>query len=145
MISALRRNQIAAALAAHGGSMPLALAYEAASRTEYGLSDDEVARNRAGYATDPITQAALRFAHAALVTRGRLEPSDLRAARRGGASDTDLAELTVLAAQIAGEIIARNARATIAGLTIEHMFDTITAPCRSSASGSRRSGWLSPG
>jgi hypothetical protein len=138
ILSPQRRSQIAAALAAHGGSTPLALSYEARSRTEYGVSDEELARNRDGYSEDPRTEMGLRFAHAAFVTRGLLDPKDVHAACRRGATGDDLRALAALAAQIAGEIILTN-------LTIEHMFDTLAGPCRSSASGFRRSGWPLPG
>jgi hypothetical protein len=109
VFSAKRRSQIAAALAAHGGSTPLALAYDRESQTEHGVSQAELERNRDGYSEDPLTEAALRFAHAALVTRGRLEPRDVRAAERRGVGGEDLAALTALAAQIAAEIITVNA------------------------------------
>jgi hypothetical protein len=110
MVSPKRRSQIAAVLAASGGSSRLAMVYDAQSRMQYGVPAGELERNRDGYAEDPVTEAALRFAHAAFVTRGRLEPRDVRAARRRGASDDDLAALAALAAQVASEIIALNAR-----------------------------------
>jgi hypothetical protein len=112
IVSPQRRAQIAAVLAERGGSSPLALRYAAESRDRYGVTDAELARNRDGYAEDPLTEAALRFAHAALVSRGRLQPRDVRSMRRRGASATDLAALVALAADVAGEIIAVNAGQT---------------------------------
>ena len=96
VFSAKRRSQIAASLAAHGGSTPLALAYDRESQAEHGVSQAELERNRAGYSEDPLTEAALRFAHAAFVTHGRLEPRDVRAAERRGVGGEDLAALTAL-------------------------------------------------
>jgi hypothetical protein len=109
ILSPQRRSQIAAVLADRGGAAPLARRYAAESRGRFGVAEAELARNRDGYAEDPLTEAALRFAHAALITRGRLQPRDVRALRRHGAGDADVAALVALAAHVAGEIIAQNA------------------------------------
>lgn len=112
IVNPQRRVQIAAALAERGGSQSLARRYAAESRNRYGVSQAELERNRNGYAEDPLTEAALRFAHAALVTHGRLQLRDVRALRRRGAGEGDIATLVALAAIIAGEIIAENAGQT---------------------------------
>jgi hypothetical protein len=112
IVSPQRRVQIAAALAERGGSQALARRYAAEGRDRFGLSDAELARNREGYAADPLTEAGLRFAHAALVTRGRLDERDVRALRRRGGSDADVAALVALAGHVACEIIAVNAGQT---------------------------------
>ena len=112
IVSPQRRSQIAAVLAERGGSAPLARRYAAESRGRFGVTEAELARNREGYADDPLTEAALRFAHAALITHGRLQSRDVRALRRRGANTSDAAALIALAAHVAGEIIAENAGQT---------------------------------
>jgi hypothetical protein len=109
ILSPQRRSQIAAVLAERGGCVPLARRYAAECRGRFGVAEAELARNREGYAQDPLTEAALRFAHAALIAHGRLQPRDVRALRRCGADDADVAALVALAAHVAGEIIAANA------------------------------------
>jgi hypothetical protein len=103
-----RRAQIAAVLAYAGGCSLLARAYQRESLAA-GVGADELDRNRDGYAADARTQAALRFAHAALITRGALDRADLRIARRHGLHDDDLSALVALAAQTADAIIRTNA------------------------------------
>jgi uncharacterized peroxidase-related enzyme len=60
--------------------------------SKIGIGPAELARNRAGDATDPHTAALLRFAQAVTAKRGRVSDEDIGAAREHGATDADLAE-----------------------------------------------------
>ena len=101
--------QIGAVLAQTAGSEDLARRHAAVARA-HGAEPAELERNRDGYAADPLTQAALRFAHAALVTRGRVERREIVAMRRRGFGDEDLFALAALAAQVGHDAVLANFR-----------------------------------
>ncbi len=108
LLSSRRGTQIAAVLAHYVGCSELASRYDALSLAD-GATAEELERNRDGYSADGWTQAALRFAHAALITRGALDRADIRTARRHGLDDDDLSALVALAAHVADAIIRTNA------------------------------------
>lgn len=94
-----------------GGSIPvrlrsqLALAVSEANRCDYcvaihstlgslaGLSAEEAADARRGRADDPKSAAALRFAVAAMKTRGAIGDASFDEARRAGWTDPEIAEI----------------------------------------------------
>lgn len=57
-----------------------------------GLSSDEVVAARSGEASDPKLAATLRFALAVNQRQGRVQDSDLAAARAAGLTDGEIAE-----------------------------------------------------
>lgn len=57
------------------------------------LSDDEIAKNRDGRATDAKIDAAVRLARKITLTRGEADAADINAARKAGLSDAELVEI----------------------------------------------------
>src|SRR5512146_377882 len=58
-----------------------------------GLSDRELLASRQLQTKDPRTNAALRFARELVLTRGKVEDSNLQALRQAGFADGEIAEL----------------------------------------------------
>ncbi len=58
-----------------------------------GLSASDLVAGRSAHATDPRTDAALKFAQAVMESRGKVSDNDLEAVRRAGLGDPDIVEI----------------------------------------------------
>ena len=108
------REQIGAVLAGTAGAPSLAVQHAVASRS-LGIDAAELERNRDGYAAEPRVAAAIRFAHAALITRGRVDERDRRALRKHGFTAAQETELVVLAGQAVSRAVLANYLETTGG------------------------------
>ena len=72
--------------------------YEKHSAEAYrsGCTSSELQRNLEGFAENPRAEAAIRFAHAVLITRGRLEPRDFQRVRRQHFTNAELLSIVSL-------------------------------------------------
>lgn len=86
------REQIALAVAGENACDYCASAHSALG-SQHGLSSDEVTQNLRGRATDPKSQAALRFATRVVAARGNISDGDLEAVRNAGYSDGEVIEI----------------------------------------------------
>lgn len=83
------REQIAIAISEQNGCAYCLSAHVAVGGM-LGLGDDEVERNRAGDAADPMSAAALTFALAVNAKRGGVSDRDLARVRAAGFGDSDI-------------------------------------------------------
>ena len=102
------RAQIKAVLAHPAGNGRLAGRYQAVCRA-HGITEDELRHNLDGDAADARLQAAIRYAHAVLITNGRLGPADAQRAVRAGLTARERAALVALACGVAARVIRANA------------------------------------
>jgi AhpD family alkylhydroperoxidase len=87
------REQIALLVAQRTGCDYSLSAHSYIGTRLVGLSQAEAVRARQGEASEPQAAAALAFAAALLYRRGRVTDAELAAARHGGLSDGQLAEI----------------------------------------------------
>ncbi|HEF4760787.1 TPA: peroxidase-related enzyme [Pseudomonas putida] len=62
------------------------------------MSVDDIVLARKGHATDPKRDAALKFAHKVIETRGKVSDADLNAIREAGYTDANVMEIVALVA-----------------------------------------------
>jgi uncharacterized peroxidase-related enzyme len=86
------REQIALAVAEANACDYCLSAHSALGRLA-GLKDEDIASSREGAATDPKTQAALRFAVAVVAGKGDVNDDEFARARGAGLSDGEIAEI----------------------------------------------------
>jgi AhpD family alkylhydroperoxidase len=86
-------EQVALLVAQQAGSDYCLSAHTYTGTRLAGLSETETARARKGEASEPRAAAALAFATALLRRHGRVTDAELAAARGGGLSDGQLAEV----------------------------------------------------
>jgi alkylhydroperoxidase family enzyme len=82
-------------VAADGGSDYTLAAVSALARKS-GLNDDDIAAARQAQATDPRTQAALRFCEHLLEERGHVSATELDRLMEAGFSDGEVAEIVAI-------------------------------------------------
>jgi uncharacterized peroxidase-related enzyme len=63
------------------------------------LSEEEIARNRAGHSDDPVADAAVRFATRVAEERGHVTDEDIEEVRRAGFEDAQILEIIAVAVQ----------------------------------------------
>ena len=86
------REQIALAVAGANSCDYCASAHTAIANG-LGVDSDEASRNLRGRATDPRSEAALRFAVRVVETRGNVSDEDLAEVRSAGYSDEEVVEI----------------------------------------------------
>ena len=91
-LSARQRQQIALAVAEINGSKYCLSAHYAAAK-RYGLSEEEIRFARRATASDPQTDAMLRFAQGVTLQRGDFSDADFLSLRRAGITDSQIAEI----------------------------------------------------
>lgn len=91
-IAAKMAEQIASAVAGANKCHYCASAHEFISKS-LGVDAGEVSANRAGFSSDPKTQAAITFALLVVEKKGHLSDQELQAARDAGFSDEELTEI----------------------------------------------------
>ena len=87
------REQLALVVAQANGCDYCLAAHTGGAKMQ-GLSAEEILLNRQGQATDPRQAAALKFALAVVVHRGRVSDQDVQALRAEGYSDAEIIEIT---------------------------------------------------
>jgi uncharacterized peroxidase-related enzyme len=91
-LPAATRERIALAVAEINGC-----GYCLSAHTAFGklskLDDAEIAANRAGGSSDPLADAAVRFAAKVATARGHVSDDDLAAVRRAGYDDAQIIEI----------------------------------------------------
>lgn len=92
-LDAATREALALAIANVNGCDYCNSAHSYIAKNMVKLSDDEIASNRDGRATNAKTDAALRLARQVTLTRGEASAADIEAARRAGLSDAELVEV----------------------------------------------------
>jgi uncharacterized peroxidase-related enzyme len=75
------------------------LASHTARGADLELSDEEIARNRAGHSDDPVADAAVHFATRVGEERGHVTDEDLEEVRRAGFDDAQILEIIAVAVQ----------------------------------------------
>ena len=86
------REQIALTVSEANGS-DYCVAAQAAIARAVGLTDEAIADSRRASCPDSRTAAALQFARAVVQKRGRVSDAELRAVRRVGYGDGEIAEI----------------------------------------------------
>jgi uncharacterized peroxidase-related enzyme len=91
-LSLRQREQIALAVAEINGSKYCLSAHYALAK-QRGLSEADIRFARRATASDPKTDAMLRFAQAVTLQRGDFSDADFLSLRRAGISDAEIAEI----------------------------------------------------
>lgn len=86
------REQIALAVAGENQCDYCASAHTMMAKGA-GVSADEAARNLQGQASDPRTQAILRFSRLVVEERGLVDPQELQTLRNAGVSEQEIVEI----------------------------------------------------
>lgn len=89
------RERIAIAIAEFNGCDYCLSAHGFLGKNRAGLSDEEIAANRAGFSTSPKADAAVRFAVKVARERGHVGDADVDALRAAGYDDAEIIEITV--------------------------------------------------
>jgi uncharacterized peroxidase-related enzyme len=92
-LDAATREALALAIANVNGCDYCNSAHSYIAKNLVKLSDDEIAKNRDGRATNPKTDAAVRLARKIVLTRGEASAADVADAKRAGLSDAELVEV----------------------------------------------------
>lgn len=92
MLDARVRQQLALATA-QANECAYCLSAHTAIGTQVGLAPNEIAAARGASATDPRTDAALKFARLVLERRGEIGDGDVTAIRRAGFTEGEVAEI----------------------------------------------------
>lgn len=92
-LDAEMREAIALAVANVNGCDYCNAAHGYIAKNLVKLSDDEIAKNRDGRATNAKIDAAVRLARKIALTRGDADAADVDAARKAGLSDAELVEI----------------------------------------------------
>jgi uncharacterized peroxidase-related enzyme len=87
------RNRIAIAVAEANGCDYCLSAHTYLGKTLVKLSDAEVEANRSGRSSDPMAEAALRFAMALVQARGQVGDAEMQAVKAAGYSDAQVVEI----------------------------------------------------
>ncbi len=92
-LDAATREAIALAVANVNGCDYCNAAHSYIAKNVVKLSDEEIAKNRDGRATNARTDAAVRLARQITLTRGGASAADIENAKKAGLSDAELVEV----------------------------------------------------
>jgi len=95
LLSGQTRERIAIAVAEFNGCSYCLSAHAYLGKNRAGLSEEEIAANRAGSSTDPKADAAVRFAVKVARERGHVADADVEVLRTAGYSDAEIVEITL--------------------------------------------------
>lgn len=95
ILPAETRERIAIAIADFNGCDYCLSAHTFLGKNKAGLSDAEIAANRAGTSTDAKADAAVRFAVKVARERGHVADADLEGLRAAGYDDAAIVEITL--------------------------------------------------